>query len=48
VNVPPGKTFTIHLDYTINETRLVKINISNIYTEFKVNICFNILNLFRI
>ena len=36
MNVPAGKTFVIHFDYTVNETRLVRISVSNIYKEFKV------------
>jgi hypothetical protein len=31
----PGKTFVIHLDYTINEQRNVRVSLSNIYKEFK-------------
>jgi hypothetical protein len=26
----------IHFDYTVNETRLVRVSVSNIYKEFKV------------
>lgn len=43
VNVPIGKSFVIHFDYTINETRQVRLSLSNIYKEFKV-ILFLILN----
>eukprot|EP00347_Sterkiella_histriomuscorum_P023802 403333335 len=35
LNVPAGKSFVIHFDYTVNETRLVRLSISNIYKEFK-------------
>lgn len=36
INIPTGKSFVIHFDYMVNETRLVRISISNIYKEFKV------------
>ena len=36
MNVPAGKTFVIHYDYIVNETRLVRLSLSNIYKEFKV------------
>jgi hypothetical protein len=32
---PDGKNCTIHLDYMVNETRLTKISLSNIYKSFK-------------
>jgi hypothetical protein len=34
--VPAGKTFVIHFDYIVNETRLVRLSLSNIFKEFKV------------
>jgi hypothetical protein len=34
--VPVGKTFVLHFDYLINDTRLVRLSISNIFKEFKV------------
>lgn len=38
VNVPAGKSFVLHFDYILNETRHVRLSISNIFKEFKVNI----------
>ena len=35
LNKPDGKNTTIHLDYMVNETRLTKISLSNIYKSFK-------------
>lgn len=32
---PDGKNCVLHLDYMVNETRLTKISLSNIYKEFK-------------
>ena len=37
VNVPAGKSFVLHFDYILNETRHVRLSISNIFKEFKVN-----------
>ena len=34
--VPAGKTFVLHFDYIISDTRLVRVSISNIFKEFKV------------
>ena len=36
IKYPEGKTFSIHLDYMVNEARLVRVSISNIFKEFKV------------
>ena len=35
--VPAGKTFVLHFDYIISDTRLVRVSISNIFKEFKVS-----------
>lgn len=35
LNKPDGKNCVMHLDYMVNETRLTKISLSNIYKEFK-------------
>lgn len=36
VNVPAGKSFVLHFDYILNESRHVRLSISNIFKEFKV------------
>jgi hypothetical protein len=33
--VPAGKSFVLHFDYILNETRHVRLSISNIFKEFK-------------
>lgn len=35
VSKPDGKNCVLHLDYMVNETRLVKISLSTIYKDFK-------------
>jgi hypothetical protein len=35
INVPEGKNCVMHLDYMVNDTRLSKISLSNIYKDFK-------------
>ena len=35
LNKPDGKNCVMHLDYMVNETRLTKISLSNIYKDFK-------------
>ena len=35
LNKPDGKNCVLHLDYMVNETRLTKISLSNIYKDFK-------------
>ena len=35
VNIPEKKNCVMHLDYMVNETRLTKISLSNIYKDFK-------------
>jgi hypothetical protein len=35
LNKPDGKNCVMHIDYMVNETRLAKISLSNIYKEFK-------------
>lgn len=35
ISKPDGKNCVIHLDYMVDETRLTKISLSNIYKEFK-------------
>jgi len=37
INKPDGKNCVMHLDYIVNETRLAKISLSNIYKDFKNN-----------
>jgi len=43
VNVPAGKSFVLHFDYILNETRHVRLSISNIFKEFKVNSLHNLI-----
>ena len=38
LNVPAGKTFVMHFDYMVNDSRVVRLSMSNIYREFKVSI----------
>ena len=35
INKPDGKNTVMHFDYMINDSRVVKISVSNIYKEFK-------------
>ena len=35
LNKPDGKNCVLHLDYMVNETRVTKISLSNIYKDFK-------------
>ena len=35
LNKPEAKNSVLHFDYMINETRLTKISLSNLYKEFK-------------
>lgn len=37
LNVPTGKTFVMHFDYMVNDSRVVRLSLSNIYKEFKVS-----------
>ena len=37
LNVPASKTFVMHFDYTVNDSRVVRLSLSNIYKEFKVS-----------
>ena len=37
MQIPKDKNCVMHLDYMVNETRLTKISLSNIYKEFKNN-----------
>ena len=33
----PGKNFVMHFDYTVNDSRTVRLSLSNMYKEFKVS-----------
>ena len=38
----PGKQFVCHFDYVINDSRTVRLSLSNIYKEMKVRIIFTV------
>ena len=37
LNVPASKTFVMHFDYMVNDSRVVRLSLGNIYKEFKVS-----------
>ena len=35
--MPAGKTFAMHFDYMIHDSRVIRLSVSNLYKEFKNN-----------